>query len=95
MRNLSYAALALAAGLALSGAAQADEYISASNRENYAVAAQSAAASEQTLLPLTARAMSATTLAPAATTYQTPAVVGPFDNSDAHSGPSHHGSPAL
>ena len=96
MRKLSYAALALAAGLALSGAAQADEYISASNRENYAVAAQSAA-TEHALLPLTAQATSAARQARPATqpTFHAPAVVGPFDNGDAHSGPSHSGSPAL
>lgn len=98
MRKLSYAALALAAGLALSGAAQADEYISAANRENYAVAAQSAA-TEHALLPLTAQATAATRQtiwqAPAQPTFHTPAVVGPFDNADPHSGPSHSGSPAL
>ncbi len=92
MRNLSYAALALAAGLALSGAAQADEYISGSNREAYAVAAASAA-SDQSLLPSFA--------SPTANAHQRswsakPAqIVGPFDNGDAHSGPAHHGSPAL
>ncbi len=94
MRNLSYAALALAAGLALSGAAQADEYVSAANRENYAVAAASAA-SEHALLPLTAQATSATRHPSAQPTFHAPTVVGPFDNGDAHSGPSHSGSPAL
>ncbi|WP_341992343.1 hypothetical protein [Azorhizobium sp. AG788] len=97
MRNLSYAALALAAGLALSGAAQADEYISASNRENYAVAAASAA-SEHALLPLSAQATAATRhqpAQPAQPTFRVPGVVGPFDNGDAHSGPAHSGSPAL
>ncbi len=94
MRNLSYAALALAAGLALSGAAQADEYISAANRENYAVAAQSAA-SNQALLPLTVQATAATRHQATQPTFHAPAVVGPFDNGDAHSGPSHSGSPAL
>lgn len=87
MRNLSYAALALAAGLALSGAAQADEYISASNRENYAVAAQSAA-SEQALLPAFANATARTAaFRPAAPASQ---IVGPFSNADAHSGPAHN-----
>jgi len=87
MRNLSYAALALAAGLALSGAAQADEYISAANRENYAVAAASAA-SEQSLLPAFANATARlATVRPSAPASQ---IVGPFSNGDAHSGPAHN-----
>ncbi len=85
MRNLSYAALALAAGLALSGAAQADEYISAANRANYAVAAASAA-SDQALLPRAARPMAN----PLAWTAQPAAIVGPFSSGDAHSGPAHN-----
>ncbi len=87
MRNLSYAALALAAGLALSGAAQADEYISAANRETYAVAAHSAA-SEQAMLPSFANATARlATVRPSAPAAQ---IVGPFSNGDAHSGPAHN-----
>ncbi|WP_029004035.1 hypothetical protein [Azorhizobium doebereinerae] len=75
MRTISYAALALAAGLALSGAAQADEYISAANRAQYAVSAQGflpqvkaqaqakapAQRANETLLPAAARPMAGTT----------------------------------
>ncbi len=43
MRNISTLAFALAASLSFSGLAHADEYLSASNKEFYAVAAQSAA----------------------------------------------------
>ena len=39
MRNLSYAALALVAGLSLTSAAQADEYTTQEVRDQYAVAA--------------------------------------------------------
>lgn len=42
MRNLTLAALAIGAALTVSGAASADEYVSAMNKEAYAVAAESA-----------------------------------------------------
>lgn len=88
MRNLSYAALALAAGLALSGAAQADEYISAANRENYAVARQSAA-SDQALLPAFANA-TVRSLRPFQAAAPAAQITGPFSDADAHSGPAHN-----
>lgn len=42
MRNLTLAALAIGAALTVSGAASADEYVTALNKEAYAVAAESA-----------------------------------------------------
>ncbi|MFG1427582.1 hypothetical protein [Roseixanthobacter glucoisosaccharinicivorans] len=42
MRNLTLAALAIGAALTVSGAASADEYVTAQNKEAYAVAAESA-----------------------------------------------------
>ncbi|GGF88042.1 hypothetical protein GCM10007301_54970 [Azorhizobium oxalatiphilum] len=95
MRTMSYAALALVAGLAFSGAASADEYVSQANRDNYAVLAQSAPAAtvyrtNESLLPLTA-APTARTARPASANDQ---IVGPFSDKDAHSGPSHSGIPS-
>ncbi|GGF64417.1 hypothetical protein GCM10007301_25290 [Azorhizobium oxalatiphilum] len=110
MRNLSYAALALVAGLSLSGAASADEYESQANRDNYAVSAQGhfpgfqspAFATQnfgnQSLLPTAAQATSNTGRL---TTYQQfqavnphDEIVGPFSDQDPHSGPSHSGIPS-
>lgn len=87
MRNLSYAALALLAGLAVSGAARADQYTADMNREQYAVSAQGfAAAANETLLPANA--------GPTAKGLQIHSagalVSGPFADTDAHSGPSHN-----
>jgi hypothetical protein len=94
MRNLSYAALALVAGLSLTSVAQADEYTTQEVRDQYAVAAESAA-HNQTLLPFTAQATARTAAskvqAPAATQD---AIVGPFSDKDAHSGPAHFGIPS-
>ncbi|WP_029002925.1 hypothetical protein [Azorhizobium doebereinerae] len=45
MRTITTAALALAAAVTFSGIASADEYITAKNKEFYAVAAESAAES--------------------------------------------------
>ncbi|MEP9368095.1 hypothetical protein [Xanthobacter sp. VNH20] len=42
MRNLTLAAFAIGAALTVSGAASADEYVTALNKEAYAVAAESA-----------------------------------------------------
>ncbi|TDT96532.1 hypothetical protein DFO45_1725 [Azorhizobium sp. AG788] len=94
MRNLSYAALALVAGLSLTSVAQADEYTTQEVRDQYAVAAESAA-HNQPLLPFTAQATARTAAskaqAPAATQD---AIVGPFSDKDAHSGPAHFGIPS-
>ncbi|HQS45989.1 MAG: hypothetical protein B7Y12_16325 [Rhizobiales bacterium 24-66-13] len=56
MRNLTLAALAIGAALTVSGAASADEYVTAMNKEAYAVAAESAreaqAAERSAIAPL-------------------------------------------
>ncbi|WP_029005004.1 hypothetical protein [Azorhizobium doebereinerae] len=100
MRTISYAALALTAGLALSGAAQADEYVSAANREQYAVSAQGFlpnTATEQ-LLPTaaqaTARVHATAAQQQAPATNSQDEIVGPFSDKDPHSGPAHSGIPS-
>ncbi len=92
MRTLSYAALALVAGLSLTSVAQADEYTTQEVRDQYAVAAESAA-HNQPLLPFTAQA-TARTAAPQAPAATQDAIVGPFSDKDAHSGPAHFGIPS-
>ncbi|GGF87606.1 hypothetical protein GCM10007301_54340 [Azorhizobium oxalatiphilum] len=88
MRTMTYAALALAAGLAFSGAASADEYISQANRDNYALSAQGhfpgAAAASQSLLP--ANAQATVRFAPQGA-IQAPAA-------DPHWGPAMEGTPS-
>ncbi|GGF64430.1 hypothetical protein GCM10007301_25310 [Azorhizobium oxalatiphilum] len=89
MRNLSYAALALVAGLAVSGAASADEYLSQANREQVAVSAQGflpGASASEALLPA-----NALPTAKGLQLHSAGALVsGPFADTDAHSGPAHN-----
>lgn len=98
MRTLSYAALALVAGLAVSGAARADQYTADRNREQYAVSAQgfvpgltAARTTNQNLLPANAQPTAGTFFLNPQVQTANPQdqIVGPFSDKDAHSGPSH------
>lgn len=99
MRTISATALALLAGLTFAGAASADEYLSQSVRDNYAVSAQgfipsvtAPRAANEALLP--ANAQGTVRIQQQAANTDQNQIAGPFSSQDPHWGPAHEGTPA-